>query len=217
LNRALLWDMDGVLCDTGAAHLRAWQLLYAERGQTITRDEFAETFGMANGPIIRRWLGEDTPQAEIDHIAVRKETLYREVIRGTVQPLPGLLDWLQYARERGYRQVVASSGEMANIIVVVGELGIGNYFDALVSGAFLPRSKPDPAVFLQAAAAVGTPPPHCLVIEDGVVGVEAARRAGMHCVAVTTPHPADKLAEADVVAATLADLAPDTMDHLWEK
>jgi HAD superfamily hydrolase (TIGR01509 family) len=214
VNRALLWDMDGVLCDTGHAHLIAWQRLYAERGQTITRDEFAETFGMANGPIIRRWLGEDTSDVEVARIAERKEALYRDVIRGTVQPLPGLLTWLQYARERGYRQVVASSGEMANIIAIVGELGIGNYFDALVSGAFLPRSKPDPAVFLQAAAAVGAAPQHCLVIEDGVVGVEAARRAGMRCVAVTTTHAAEKLAEADVVAATLADLAPETMARL---
>ncbi|MFH1084137.1 MAG: HAD family phosphatase [Chloroflexota bacterium] len=123
---------------------------------------------------------------------------------------------LEYARAQGYRQVVASSGEMANIVAIVGELGIANYFDALLSGAFLPRSKPDPTLFLQAAATVGAAPGACLVIEDGIVGIEAARRAGMPSVAVTTSHPADKLAQAHLVVARLADVAPDVIERLLE-
>ena len=214
MTKAILWDMDGVLADTGEAHLKAWQVLYGERGETLTQGEFAVTFGMANGPIIRRWLGDDTPEELVAAIAARKEALYREIIRGSVRILPGVEEWLADARQRGYRQVVASSTEMANIIAVIGELGIGTHFDALISGAFLPCSKPDPAIFLQAASTVGAEPANCLVIEDGIVGVEAAKRGGMRCVAVTTTHSAEKLAGADLVVATLAQLPPETMAQL---
>ncbi|MBN1399296.1 MAG: HAD family phosphatase [Anaerolineae bacterium] len=216
MTKAIIWDMDGVLADTGEAHLRAWQVLYGERGQTITREEFAETFGMANGPIIRGWLGEATPDGEVAEIAARKEALYRELLRGQVEPLPGVLTWLEHARGLGLRQIVASSTEMANIIAVIGELGIGNFFDALISGAFLPRSKPDPGLFLQAAATVGAEPSGCLVIEDAIVGVEAARRAGMRCIAVTTSHSADKLSAADTVVDSLGDLPPAAMERLLD-
>jgi HAD superfamily hydrolase (TIGR01509 family) len=214
LVKAIIWDMDGVLADTGEAHLRAWQVLYGERGQMITREEFMETFGMANGPIIKRWLGKDTPEAEVAQIAARKEALYRDILRGHVRPLPGVLAWLAHARALGWRQVIASSTEMANIIAVIGELGIGNYFDALVSGAFLPRSKPDPGLFMQAAATVGAAPSDCLVVEDAIVGVEAALCAKMRCIAVTTSHPAAKLARADIVVPSLAELPPQTMVQL---
>jgi HAD superfamily hydrolase (TIGR01509 family) len=204
---AIIWDMDGVLVDSGEAHFLAWRALLAERGRSITREQFEETFGMANPAILRRWLGEETPEALLAELGARKEELFRQKVRGHVRLLPGVREWLERGRRRGYRQAVASSGEMANIVALVAELGIGNYFDALISGAFLPRSKPDPAIFLQAAAALGATPATSLVIEDGIVGVEAAKRAGMRCVAVTTTHPAEKLAQADVVVATLAELA----------
>ena len=78
----------------------------------------------------------------------------------------------------------------------------------------MPKSKPDPAIFLQAAAAVGADLAQSLVIEDGIVGVEAAKRAGMRCIAVTTTHPADKLSGADLIVDSLAELEPDTFQRL---
>jgi len=110
---------------------------------------------------------------------------------------------------RGYRQAIASSGEMANIVAVIVALDISNYFEALLAGAFLPRSKPDPAIFIQAAAALGATPAESLVIEDGIVGVEAAKRAGMRCIGLTSTHPASKLVGADLIV--------DRMDALDEK
>jgi beta-phosphoglucomutase len=104
---------------------------------------------------------------------------------------------------------------MANIVAVVAALGIGNRFDALVSGAFLPRSKPDPAVFVQAAAAVGASPAECLIVEDGIVGIEAARRAAMRCVALTTTHPAERLAGADLIVKDLSALDEEAVLALF--
>jgi len=211
MNKALLWDMDGVLADSGDAHFMAWQEMFHELEREISRQEFDETFGMANTAILERWLGAGIQPERSAELARRKETLFRQHL-DRVRILPGVLDWLDYARAQGHYQVVASSGEMANIVAVVHALGLGNYFHGIVSGAFLPQSKPHPAVFLQAAAVVAAEPQHCLVLEDGIVGVEAARRAGMRCIALTTTHAAERLAGADGIVASLADLPPATMD-----
>ncbi len=205
--------MDGVIADTGEAHYLAWQILYRERGQEIAYETFAQTFGMSNLPILKAWLGADTPIEELKAISARKERLFREQARDHTHILPGVLDWLQRGRARGYRQAVASSGPMANVVTLVNALDIADYFDALVSGAFLPHSKPDPAVFLQAAAALGASPSECLVIEDSLMGIEAARAARVRCIAVTTTHPADKLT-ADLVVDSLADLPADAFERL---
>ncbi len=214
---AVLWDLDGVLADTGAAHFQAWQALLSDLGLRISHEQFAETFGMANLPILREWLGDEPVDSELVALGLRKETLYRQYVEGNVVPLPGVLDLLAAAKERGYRQAVASSGEMANIVTVIRALGIANYFDALVSGAFLPRSKPDPAIFRQAAGALAVPPAGCLVIEDGTVGVEAAGRAGMACLAVTTTHPREQLQGADLVVESLVEISPSELAALVER
>jgi len=211
--QAILWDMDGVLADTGEAHFAAWQRMLGEQGLTLTREQFTQTFGMANPEILARWLGAHVPRERIDRLAARKEALFRAGV-DRVRLLPGTRQWLEWARTRGLRQAVASSGEMANVATIVAALDIGNYFDALVSGAFLPRSKPDPAVFLQAAAAVGIPPVACLVIEDGIVGIEAAHRAGMRCLALATTHPAGCLSQADWVVGSLVDLDEEAFEGI---
>jgi len=214
LNRAIIWDMDGVIANSGDAHFQAWQALFAERGSTVTREQFEATFGMANPAILRQWVGEDTAEDVLQRLGARKEQLFRQMVQQHVHILPGVEKWLARARSQDFRQACASSGEMANIVAVLTALNVVQYFDALLSGAFLPRSKPDPAIFLQAAAAVGADPVQCVVIEDGIVGVEAAKRAGMRCIAVTTTHPADKLSGADLIVDSLEELAPDTFERL---
>lgn len=214
MGKAIIWDMDGVIADTGVTHFCAWQALLAERGETISEEQFTDTFGMANPEILRQWYGAGLSDAEIRALGLHKEELFREMVAQYVRLLPGVLDWLKWGRARGHAQVVASSGEMANIVAITQALDITNYFDALVAGGFMPRSKPDPAIFLQAAASVGARTAECLVIEDGIVGVEAARRAGIRCLAVTTTHAAAKLGAADLVVDSLVELDEPTMERL---
>ncbi|NLV73543.1 MAG: HAD family phosphatase [Chloroflexi bacterium] len=210
----ILWDMDGVIADTGEAHFLAWQILYGERGQSITYDEFAKTFGMSNLPILRAWLGDGVPLETLQVISARKEELFREQAREHTRLLPGVLEWLERGRARGYRQAVASSGPLSNVVALVTALNIPDYFEALVSGAFLPRSKPDPAVFIHAAGAIGVPPHACLVIEDSTAGIQAAQAAGIACLAVMTTHSADKLTGADLIVDSLSELPNDAFERL---
>lgn len=211
---ALIWDMDGVLVDSGEAHYAAWKHLFDELGRPLTRQQVAETLGMANEAILRLWLGEDIAPAEANALAERKEALFRELVGEHLRVLPGVTAWLERARQRGYRQAVASSAPMANIVAIVHALGLADAFDLLISGARLPRSKPDPAIFVQAALGLGAAPEETVVLEDAAVGVEAALRAGMRCIAVTNTLPASELAAATRVVASLEELEDEAIERL---
>jgi len=103
---------------------------------------------------------------------------------------------------------------MANIACLLDELNLWPEFDAVLTGGRLPHSKPDPALFLQAAAALSVEPGRCVVVEDATVGIEAARRAGMRSIAVTTTHPAEELSGAHLVTDRLDHLPPDAFQSL---
>ncbi len=205
LVKGILWDMDGVLVDTGEAHYISWSQTFEERGLSISREQFQATFGMNNAGILHLLLGESIEPELIVEIGDRKEALFRQAVKGRVRLLPGVREWLERLKARGIKQAIASSAPQANIDALVDEVGIRRYFEAIVSGAGLP-GKPHPDVFLEAAKQLGLLPESCLVIEDAVPGVQAARNAGMRCIAVTTTNPAEALQSADVVVGDLNDL-----------
>ena len=209
----ILWDMDGVLVDTGELHYQVWSALMAEMGVPFSRDIFRPTFGMNNDAALTVWLRHPLEAGLVKHISDHKEALFCKAAHGNVQALPGVRDWLTRLKALGWRHAVASSAPPANIDVLVHELGLREYFDALVSGEGMP-GKPDPAVFLEAARRLGLPPDRCLVVEDSVVGVEAARAAGMPCVAVTTTNPAAALGAAQLVVERLDALPADAFQNL---
>jgi len=211
--KGVLWDMDGVLVSSGEFHWPAWSQTFSEHDIPFTYEQFRATFGMNNTGILKLLLGENIGPDLIAAISDRKESLFRQAVKGHVRPLPGVLDWLDRLQGWGVKQAIASSAPPANIDTLVDELRIRPYFYAIVSGADLP-GKPDPAVFLEAARQIGAPPERCLVIEDAIAGVEAAKRAGMRCVAVTTTNPPEKLRAADLVVERLDLLSPDEFRQL---
>jgi beta-phosphoglucomutase family hydrolase len=213
IQHGVLWDMDGVLISTGEFHWQAWSQTFSERGITFTREQFRATFGMNNTGIVTRLLGEATDPELIAEIGDAKERLFREAVKGHARLLPGVQEWLDRLQGWGVRQAIASSAPPANIDALVDELGIRSYFAALVSGADLP-GKPDPAVFLEAARLLGVSPERCVVVEDAVAGVAAARHGGMKCIAVTTTNPAHKLRNAEVVVERLDALSTDEFSRL---
>jgi len=212
--QAVLWDMDGVIVDSYDGHFHAWQRTFNELGHDLTEDEFARTFGMNNRLILYTILNRTLPEDEFQAVSDRKEEYFRSSIRGSAQLLPGVADWLERFKTMGIKQAVASSAPQANIDAMLEELGIRGYFQAEAAGAAI-RGKPDPAVFLMAAEMLGTPPHACLVIEDAIAGVEAARRGGMKCVAVLTTNSAEKLSAADLIVKDLADLTPQALVNIY--
>ena len=211
----VLWDMDGVIVDTGDYHYRAWTHVLAAAGVVFSQEQFRASFGMNNIGILTMLFGRAPTAAEIEVMDVGKEQYFRELIREDIRPLPGVSTWLASLHEAGVRQAIASSAPPESIDFFVDALDLGAWLDARISGTDMP-GKPAPDVFLTAARAIDMPPERCVVIEDAIPGVQAARRAGMKCIAVTTTNPAERLTAADVVVASLAELAPDTIWRLLD-
>jgi beta-phosphoglucomutase family hydrolase len=213
--QAVIWDMDGVLVDTGEVHYQAWKKVLDEEGVFFSPDEFRRTFGMNNAGILALLLGDQANLSTVAGVGDRKEALFRSIIRGKAVPMPGVLYWLKRLQQCHIPQAVASGAPPENIEFLVDELGIRGYFEALVSSDGMP-GKPDPMVFMEAARRLGVPPQCCVVVEDGLPGLQAARRAGMRCIAVTTTHPASALLSADRVVESLEDLPDDGFDAFPE-
>jgi beta-phosphoglucomutase len=207
---AIIWDVDGTLVDTVEQHFRAWQRLAEEVGMPFTRADFAATFGMRNPEIIRR-LFYPNADARCRELGNRKEDLYRASVREEgVRLLPGAARLLASFTAAGWPQAVGSSAPPGNLDLLLGVTGTRGYFAAVVTGDDVARGKPDPEVFLAAAAKLGIEPGRCVVFEDAIAGVAAAKAGGMACVAVTFVghHPADTLraAGADLVVGSLDDV-----------
>lgn len=205
--------MDGVLVDTGEFHFQAWSETLSEYDIPFDHELFRSTFGMNNAGILTTLLRKPPAPELLAEISDRKEKRFRQAVRGQAEPLPGVRAWLGRLKAAGVQQGIALSAPPANIDALVDELGLRVYFEAIVSGFDLP-GKPDPALFLKVAHLINVPPERCIVVEDAVAGVEAAKRAGMKCVAVTTTNPARALKAAHVVVERLDALPVDTFQRL---
>ena len=212
--KAVIWDMDGVIADTAPYHLRAWQHVFQKRRVDFTEHDFRRNFGQRNDTIIRITLGEDISQSEIDVIASEKEENYRQRVRQNIKPLPGAVELIKSLKGHSFGVALATSAPTENIQLVMRELGIEDSFQAIVAGREVKEGKPSPQGFLLAAQKLGVEPKNCLVIEDAVAGVTAAKRAGMHCIAVTNTHPRESLMEADLVVSTLEAVSVSDLEGL---
>ena len=211
---AVIWDMDGVIADTAPHHLHAWRETFARRGIDFAEADFMRGFGIRNDAIIKNVLGEQTTEAEIEAIAQEKEATFRGIIGHDIKPLPGVLELIRALYEKGIRMAIASSTVIENIRLIIGSLGITKYFQSVITGHDVTEGKPHPQVFLLAAQKLGAKPKNCLVIEDAVAGIKAAKGAGMYCVAITSSHPREKLKEADLIVDTLEEVTIKNLEKL---
>ncbi len=201
---AVLWDLDGVLVDSTRFHYEAYRRLLTESGREIGFDEFRNLFGLRNEAILRRLLGE-LPPAEVERLAQRKEELFRELIAGKVEALPGAAELVRRLGAAGVPMAIVSSTPRANIDLILGSLGLAGAFDVVVGAEDARRGKPHPEGFLAASKRLGVPPADCVVLEDAPEGIEGGKAAGMGCVGVATTRPPEKLREADLVVERLDD------------
>ena len=212
---AALWDMDGVLVDTAPFHFQVWSKILEPLKISFSWERFISVFGMDNQQTLTILLGDHATPDLIREIGTRKEMEFRRAIRGNAKLMPGVLTWLEELSLRGVLQAIASSASPANVDALVDELGIRAHFQAIVSGAGL-AGKPDPAIFLKAAQLLGLSPPWCVVIEDSISGLRAARRAGMRCIAITSTNPAHVLAEANLIVSGFENIPVDLFFSLLQ-
>jgi len=210
---AVLWDLDGTLVDSAEYHWWAWRDVMAEEGHAIDPRQFAEFFGRRNDTILRELLGLDLAADWIQRVSDEKEERYRRHVRERgLRFLPGAREWLARLRGAGWKQVLASSAPPANIDAALESVDLGRWLDGVVSAEEVGVGKPDPAIFLKAAERAGFPPARCIVVEDAPAGLEGARRAGMKCIGVLSPHVSEL--RADVVVPSLEALPEDAFSAL---
>ena len=206
----ILFDMDGVLVDSGAAHLESWQLAACRRGLNIAADEFKRSFGQRSPDIIRTILGSETGDDEVRQFDSEKEAAYRELIAGDVPLMPGCRDLLTTLMDAEFSLAVASSGPPENIELVLREGDLARYFSATVTAIDIQHGKPAPDCFLLAAERIGCLPADCVVIEDAPVGIRAGVAAGMPVLALCGTHSPAPLVEAGAatVIHSLGEITP---------
>lgn len=212
----VIFDMDGVLVDTGWAHRQAWFDTAAMEGFPMSDEFFWGTFGMQNAAILPM-LKPGISQDEIKRLADWKEQRYREVAKSHPDLAPGTIALLKDLKQNGFRLAIGSSAPPENLNVFWDAHSLADYFDARVTSEQVTESKPSPQTFLKAAEKLGLPPTCCAVVEDAVQGVQAGRAGGMVVVAVTTTHKREELAHADYIVGGLTDLKAADFLRLLKK
>ncbi|HEV3271603.1 MAG TPA: HAD-IA family hydrolase [Candidatus Methylacidiphilales bacterium] len=212
--RGAIFDWDGVIINSAVQHETSWERLAMEYGKTLPENHFKRGFGMKNEVIIPELLGWTTVPTEIRILSLRKEAIYREVVREQgVMALPGVESWLRTLREEGIVCAIASSTHRENITTTLDVLGLGEFFSNIVSSEDVKRGKPDPEIFLTVTQQIGVGPRDAIVFEDALVGIAAAHAAGICVAAVATTEPREKLAHADWVVDRLDELS---VAQLWD-
>jgi beta-phosphoglucomutase family hydrolase len=202
-----IFDWDGVIIDSSRHHEESWERLAAEVGKPLPEGHFKAGFGRKNEFIIPNILKWTDDKEEVHRLSLRKEALYRDVVREIgLEPLPGVRTWLARLEEAGIPRVVGSSTHRENIEVSLDILNLRDHFNQIVSSEDVSHGKPDPEVFLKAAEKIGMPPERSVVFEDAHVGIEAGKRAGMRVIAVATTNPIGDLGKADRAVHRLDEL-----------
>jgi len=206
---AVIFDWDGVILDSSQAHERSWELIAEEKSLPLPKDHFERSFGRKSDAIISEILKWSHDPFEIRSLTDRKEVLYREIVmREGIQALPGVEPWLRALQDHQVPCAVGSSTPHENIRCLSALLGVEGFFTTIVAAEDVTRGKPDPDVFLQAAARLGVNAEHCVVFEDAPAGIEAALAAGMLAVGVAGTHGVDGLSRAHTVVQRMDELTP---------
>ncbi len=203
---AYIFDMDGTLVNNMWFHIRIWTEFLASIGSPTDEETFSHrTVGKINSEILRDFVRPDLTDAEVAAYSMRKEEIYRDQFRSQLVEIPGLSDFLRKVNAAGMPVALATSAGMDNAEFVLDGLGIAQCFTALVTADEIINGKPDPEIFLKAAEKLGVSPSGCLVFEDSPSGLQAAYRAGMQAVALTTTYPAEKLRDQPAIIRIVND------------
>src|SRR5688572_12891030 len=200
--RAFIFDMDGTLVDNMYFHTEAWGKMLAENGIEMNAHDFlVKTAGKTNREIMPTVFGDISDQ-RIEELGRRKEKLYQELFLPERKTVEGVIEFLEESRDLGIRLAVSTAAPLGNVEFILDGLDLRKYFQAVVTAADVREGKPNPEIFLKSAEKLGVAPENCIVFEDAFGGFEAAHRAGMKSIGVTTVNSAEEIKKcASVVEA----------------
>ena len=203
--RAVIFDMDGVIVDSEPYSVQALIDTLRLYGVEPTEDEVRRSYGRRIRDDFVDYFSRYGVTADVNIAIAHKHARYYHLAAGQLHPFPGVMPLLNRLRDHGYHLALASSGDRVKVAFGMQALKLNGTFEAVVSGDDVTHSKPDPEIYVTAAQRLGVAPVECVAIEDAPAGVEAAKRAGMSCIAVTNSVPCDQLQKAYLIVASLAD------------
>jgi beta-phosphoglucomutase len=207
--KGVLFDMDGVLLDSEEYIARAGVEMFREKGLMVSSDDFVPFTGMGEDRYLGGVAGKYGFPFDVVRDKARTYEIYKEIVRGRLSTLPGVYEFIEKCRILGLRMAIASSADEIKVMTNLYEIGLSpSLFGAVINGQDVVRKKPFPDIFIRAAEEIQLKPEECLVIEDAVSGVKAAKDAGCKCLALTTTFTRTELEGADWIVGDLSE-APD--------
>lgn len=219
--KAILFDLDDLMVNSAPLHIEASRRVFQKHGIDVTKipaDVVSSYFGKRVSEIVKLiadYFSLDK-SVDIDELIKEREFVFLDLIRTELEPMPGLFVLTERLKGFGAKRAVASSGTRVYINAVLEKLKLNGFFQEVVSGDMVEKGKPAPDIFLKAANDLGIEPQACVVLEDSTVGIDAAKRAGMYCIAVDnsiSPYKQD-LSEADIVVKRLDEIDVDLLKSL---
>ncbi len=210
MNKAFLFDLDGVIVDTARFHFLSWQKLVANWGISLTEQFNEQLKGVSRTEclhIILKAFDKTLTETEFEQALLQKNEDFLYYVSNMTKDdiLEGVQAFLDYAKKHGHKIALASSSKNAHKILE--QIGLTHYFDAIIDGNQIKNTKPDPEIFLTACKAIGATPAECVVFEDAIAGVEAGKSAGMEVIGVGDAHT---LAKADKVIKSFLELLAES-------
>lgn len=208
--KGFLFDLDGVIVDTAVFHFQAWRRLAQKLGGDFTEEQNEQLKGVSRVDSLKKiieWTGATVSDEEFQTLMVEKNEWYLELVQGLgpQDALPGALGFLQTAYDQGIKIALGSASK--NAPMILEKLGITPLFTAIIDGNNVVNGKPHPEVFLKGAEALGLKPSECVVFEDSIAGVQAAKTGGMSSVGIGD---AETL-QADIHFTALGDTTPEAL------
>ena len=205
--KAFLFDLNGTMIDDMMYHCKAWfNILNDDLGANLTWEQVKEQMYGKNTELLIRVFGKNRfTQEEMDFLSVEKEKRYQAEYRPILKLIDGLDEFLEESKQAGIIMGIGSAAIPFNINFVLDGLSLHHYFRSIVSADDVIESKPDPETYLKGAAELGVLPEECIVFEDAPKGVEAAKRAGMQAIVLTTMHEAHEFAAYDNIIGFIKD------------
>jgi len=211
--KGVLFDMDGVLVDSEPFICKAAVMMFSEIGIKVSPDDFKPFVGTGENRYIGGVAEKYGAVVDIEKVKDRTYQIYETIIQGKLKPLPGAFEFVALCRNRGFKTAIATSADAVKMEANLKEIGLpATSFHATITGLEVENKKPFPDIYIKAAEKIRLKPEECLVVEDAVSGIEAAKSAGCRSLAVTSSFDKSSLSAADWICESLKDVPEEALN-----
>lgn len=216
-NIAVIFDMDGVIVHTNPYHSRAFREFFSSRNLNPSDEDFAQhMFGKSNSYILSHFLERTIEGEELRILEDEKESLFRKIYEPFIDPISGILSFIDDLYQNEVKLGVATSAPVANLDLVFSKMSLREKMGSILASENVTKHKPDPEVYLTSAKNLGVLPEDCVVFEDSFSGVSAALNAGMKVVGVLTSHTIEELPACNLYIKDYSEMSFKRISELFQ-